>query len=61
MTVQHEDLVLLYVLTRLHPKLPEHIRDKFEDSDSEVQDLIVEILLAADSFLQGDQLNMAVF
>ena len=30
MTVQHEDLILLYVLTRLHPNLPKHISDIFK-------------------------------
>ena len=27
-SVAHEDLILLYVLTLLHPRLPHHIREK---------------------------------
>jgi len=55
--VRHEDLVLLYVLTRLHPKLPHHIKDTFiphneEDSiDNDIQDLLLKIMHEADRYL----------
>ena len=49
----------MYVLTLLHPKLPEHIRDKFKvlvaSDQRRIMDIRAEILSESDLFLNGDE------
>jgi len=52
--MDHEDLILLHVLTLLNPKLPKFIRDKFRDTvgrNDQILSRIDEILREADGFI----------
>ena len=47
LTASHEDLILLNVLSLLHPKLPEHVRQIYSDRigpDKRIMDFHQEIL-----------------
>ena len=53
-SVAHEDLILLYVLTLLHPKLPHHIRERCQVGRRQnILDLKAEIFKEADGFVSS--------
>ena len=52
--MDHEDLILLHVLTLLNPKLPQHIRDKLRHTVGRNEQILQrkdEILREADGFI----------
>ena len=54
MTVHKDDLLLLYVLTRLHPKLPEHISERYKHKmgkNNRIFSIKEEVFKEADEFI----------
>ena len=56
-SVHFDDVILLYVLTRIHPQLPEFIREKYKQRDLSSAHPIVsikdDILRDADAFVES--------
>ena len=55
LALSHEDFILFYVLSVLHPELPKFIRDKFKEKlgKNRILDFRADILAESDDFLKS--------